>query len=1049
MNTASTGRLLRRFVGCTSVRETYDFLKDHPEIVSAESVAALQQMQDAATRGGHEDAAWRIGRSRGDLEGCVALGLDPAFCAAGFSWVCLPDPALVPRANAVLNAVIAYKRTHEVSDLNKAIEVAAPIMRQAGFGRAPGALRAAIYFDTGSLFDARYDTSHDPGDLGGATDLWQRALDTAGVAAAEIVRYLTHYLSAHEEWARRTGSVTHLDEAIRRAEDSCQRLPLATAPDSAVLWLALASARRVRGQRTGDLADIEGAISAAETALRLWPPDDESRRASTRQILGNALQDRYLKTGSLADLDEAFEAFSAAVSSTPETADPDVLAPRLTSLANALRDRYARTGNAGDLDAAIEMRRKVLAITTADDPLRWERLANMGTNLRERYRLTQDADDIEESIASYETACQEAGRYSAYSRWACVTGLAAALRTRFAFGHQRADLERAIALNESALAEVDPGIPDRNGALANLANALWDRSRSFGTEADARRAIELYKTVLRSPLATPEVVVKTAANMIDVAAELQAWPDVATAALAGLDAIDMLVRTQLTRGQKETWLRDAKEMSSAAAFALTWLGHLEEALVVLETGRARLLSEAFESEGAGLDNLERAGRADLARKYRQAVRRVQQFALEADGLAPWSDSAPALLAQHRQALADLDETLAEIRQVPGFADFLAVAFTEEIAEAAVGAPLVYVTAADAGGLALIVSGQPRAIRNVWLPHLTKEELANRIILYVEALARGSLSTDQSVVDNLCRWLWDAVAGPIVAELASSAEIVLIPTGLLALLPLHAAWREDPGAPAGRVCLIDECAVTYAANARAQRTAKNRAARMKTTNYLVVEDPRPVSAGRLEYAGAEADAVLVGVPGRRLRHEQATKAQVQSALRKHSVLHFACHGSAKVVAPLESRVILAHDEPLTLGELMTDHLGQARLAVLSACATAIMGSELMDEVVNFPTGMLQAGAAACIGSLWQVSDVSTALLMRRFYELWRGGEIGPSEALRRAQRWLRDISNEELLEAGYASPPPFGDRASQVQAFWRKARPYYHPYYWAAFTFYGA
>jgi CHAT domain-containing protein len=319
---------------------------------------------------------------------------------------------------------------------------------------------------------------------------------------------------------------------------------------------------------------------------------------------------------------------------------------------------------------------------------------------------------------------------------------------------------------------------------------------------------------------------------------------------------------------------------------------------------------------------------------------------------------------------------------------------------------------------------------------------------VEALKRGSVGTNQSVVDNLCRWLWEAVAGPIMAELASPAEIVLIPTGWLALLPLHAAWREDPGAPAGRVYLVDECAVTYAANARARRTATNRAARTKTTDYLVVEDPRPTSAGRLDHAGQEADAVLAGVPGRRLRHEQATKAQVRPALREHSVLHFACHGSAKPRAPLHSQLILAHDEPLTLGELITDHLGQARLAVLSACETATIGEELVDEVVNFPTGMLQAGAAACIGSLWSVSDVSTALLMRRFYELWRGG-IGPSEALRRAQRWLRDISNEELLEAGYASAPQPGDWTPQVQAFWRKARPYYHPYYWAAFTFYGA
>ena len=212
-----------------------------------------------------------------------------------------------------------------------------------------------------------------------------------------------------------------------------------------------------------------------------------------------------------------------------EDADPADLAPRLAGLANALRDRFARSGEAGDLDAAIEARRKVLAITPAGDPHRWQEEANLGTNLRERYLLIQHAADIEESVASYETALREVGRYSPDRRWAVVTGLSAALRTRFVFRHQRADIERAIALYEAQLAELGPGLPARDGCLVNLANALWDRSRTFGTKDDARRAMGLYQAVLGSPLATPEFAIRTAGNLIVVATELQAWPEVAQA----------------------------------------------------------------------------------------------------------------------------------------------------------------------------------------------------------------------------------------------------------------------------------------------------------------------------------------------------------------------------------------------------------------------------------------------------------------------------------------------------------------------------------------
>jgi len=116
----------------------------------------------------------------------------------------------------------------------------------------------------------------------------------------------------------------------------------------------------------------------------------------------------------------------------------------------------------------------------------------------------------------------------------------------------------------------------------------------------------------------------------------------------------------------------------------------------------------------------------------------------------------------------------------------------------------------------------------------------------------------------------------------------------------------------------------------------------------------------------------------------------------------------------------------------------------------------------------------VGALWSVNDLSTALLMVRFYELhWQGdagngeGPLPPERALRRAQCWLRDVTNEELRDyvrrhREMTEARQCGDRmsAAMVSAgLWQAGlaiaqgradeRPYHDPYHWAAFTFHGA
>jgi CHAT domain-containing protein len=83
------------------------------------------------------------------------------------------------------------------------------------------------------------------------------------------------------------------------------------------------------------------------------------------------------------------------------------------------------------------------------------------------------------------------------------------------------------------------------------------------------------------------------------------------------------------------------------------------------------------------------------------------------------------------------------------------------------------------------------------------------------------------------------------------------------------------------------------------------------------------------------------------------------------------------------------------------------------------------------------------------SITTALLMARFYEYWLADGLPAPEALRRAQLWLRDTTNEEVLRlhrelADISGIPAEGFR----RGLWGRARAHRHPTRWAAFVHIG-
>jgi CHAT domain-containing protein len=276
---------------------------------------------------------------------------------------------------------------------------------------------------------------------------------------------------------------------------------------------------------------------------------------------------------------------------------------------------------------------------------------------------------------------------------------------------------------------------------------------------------------------------------------------------------------------------------------------------------------------------------------------------------------------------------------------------------------------------------------------------------------------ESVLGDTLSRLGEDLMAPLVAHLHARglARAVLIPVGYLGLLPLHAARISASGAEPRYV--IDELDLTHAVSGRAAFAGRQELhARSTHSDYLCgVGNPQP-SPAPLRYGVDELREVAELFPeGAKttLFERDATVGKVAKALPNATHIHFACHCRPNWSSPMHSELELG-DEPLAVWEIQYnygDALRKARLVVLSACQSGMRETTLPDEAIGLPGAFLQAGVPAVVATLWPVDDLSSALLMTRFYEFLLQGDarMSPVRALCRAQCWLRDISVRELQD----------------------------------------
>ncbi len=826
-------------------------------------------------------------------------------------------------------------------------------------------------------------------------------------------------------------------------------------------------------------AHLEEAIACFRRALEVFSvastPGDWGE---TMNNLGNALLVRVREDRS-GNCEESIEAYEKSLSVLGKNFFPLEWSTAMTSVGVAYSERVL-----GDpvenLGRAIEAFQSALSVRQPNAFLyEWaETMLNLGAAYQDP-RGMKRADGIELAIKTYRRILNRVGRHSLPLASAEATlNLGTAYEDRL-MGDPDANLQKAIAAYRRALRVMTRRAMPIDWALVqfNLGEAFGKRRRG-SRASNLRKAAESYEAALEihNPELLPFECRRTARNLGEVYLQAAQWQAAARAYRLAIRASERLYRASLLASSREAELSVFPDLYRHAAYVIARAGRRREAAVILERGRAQEIGEGLARDRVDLEEIRRKN-SPLCERYTEAAGRVRAVELQERGYHPAAlrglverRGLEPLRAEARQARMDLDAVIAEIRLFAGHSDFLVTPDISRITERIrPGLAIVYINVTPAGGQVLVLAGSRRSVPTVkvlWIDSFSSSDLER--LLAVWRLPEGP--RDATTFETL-RCLRELVA-PFAAILRKRdvKRAVLIPCGPLSLLPLHAVPFRGG---ADQATLLDEIDVVYMPSARLLAVAEDALHSLTATAPRLVGVGGPAESGGsgpLAFARGELTLVSQGFPlgaSHLLFGEQATKRSLLDELPAATHVHLACHGSFVPDDPFASFLLLAGGEALSLREILTGQsLACTRLAVLSACQTAMTDVDrLPDEAIGMTSVFLQAGVPGVIGTLWQVDDLSTALLMVRFYDLHlRGvgaGPLNPARALRLSQLWLRDVTAGELIAFFQDQRRRLTNRSPSLEASAIAAglsrfaleepesRPFLSPYHWAPFIFLGA
>ncbi len=476
---------------------------------------------------------------------------------------------------------------------------------------------------------------------------------------------------------------------------------------------------------------------------------------------------------------------------------------------------------------------------------------------------------------------------------------------------------------------------------------------------------------------------------------------------AAADAQDTAARIALARGDRVDLARRLRRADELLlAFASPGLERLERAGV-----RSRFAGWSdLETEALALELADRSG--DFARRFDAGWKRVSSWKgrILLDGL------------EARRSATDP----AGVPQLGG---------GELCIDYVGGIDRMYALVAGPGLRELVPLGPRR-------------EIEARVRAFVERLASRQTRLGPREFADAGRALYADLLAPIEARLGRLPErLYVVPSPELSILPfdclvLPPRAGAEPARSFGELtCVLDRHEVVAVPSAAVLAHLQAHPARVRPAHMLLMADadyrgdcvqglaarqgagPLRLTHSRGEAATIATDLLLrdtrldatakldclqkLQLPDACVRTEaldlflgaEARRAQLERGLAQYTELHFAVHGAVDADDPRRSGLYLACQAPgeglWSAQDVLQCEL-DARLVVLSACATAdgpILRGEGVQSLAN---AFLESGAHAVIATGWQIDDLLASNLMQRMYAGLLGRGLQPVQALRQAR-----------------------------------------------------
>ncbi|MBP0042416.1 MAG: CHAT domain-containing protein [Roseofilum sp. SBFL] len=826
---------------------------------------------------------------------------------------------------------------------------------------------------------------------------------------------------------------------------------------------------RIRGVRADNL---EQALAAYQCALSVYTREEFSQSWARTQINLGALYSDRIREDKAENLEKALTAYNAALEILNREQFPQDWAGIKHNLGNAYAKRIIGQEWKNKEDAIIVFQSALEIYNRNVYPQQWAMTQNdLGSAYYYRIR-GERADNLEEAIAAYQLALEVRTREAFPADWAGTkNNLAAAYSDRIK-GERADNQEKAIAAYELALkVYTREAFPEQWATTQNNLGTTYHYRIKGDRAHNLEQAIAAYQASLEVSTrnAFPRQHLGTlndlgfayqaqSQNYTSNSAKKQiALANAYKAFEQALDTVEYL-RGEITSGDEaqrklnEEWTR----LYFGMVEVCLELGRDADAIQYVDRSKARNLTELIATRDAYPG-------AEIPAEVRQRLQQLRQAISEED----------------RRLKQDPNPDYTHIRQLREefqakypykplkFSDIQSLLDNETV--------ILEWYVLDDKFLTFTLT---KHSLNLWTS--SQKDLDN-LIDWFNAYLNDYRNNKTQWQHNLPQRLeqlaqilhLDEILQNLRDKFPNCQKLILIPHRFLHLFPLHALPIATGENERQTLQELFSKGVNYSPNCQVLKQAKKRINERPDFDQLfAIQNP----TNDLDFTDIEVEAIQSYFnPHHILKHEEAEKTALN--LNTAHCNHFSCHGYFNFNNPLQSALLLAKsifpppppkddqtrylplengnfldlNKCLTLEDILRLDLTKCRLVTLSACETGITDfTSSSDEYIGLPSGFILAGSPNVVSSLWAVNDLSTALLMIRFYQNLKNGET-VRLALREAQIWLRDATVEALQVWSEQTLDPFSEdelrcRLSTMDS---RSKPFASPYYWAGFCAIGA